>query len=153
VLDQAVSTAPAPLQLVPPIAPVAVQEEASQAELLEIFVAEAQEVLHTVGAALAQGAHAGEAELATLRRSFHTLKGSARMVALFQFADAAHAVERVLNVWLAEGKPATTALFDMLELAHREMKVWVGELAASGASALGWYGHHCSRSARAAWWR
>ena len=113
--------------------------------MLEIFVTEAQEVLQTIGAALEQAGSAAktnsvnsadEAELATLRRSFHTLKGSARMVALFQFADAAHAVERVLNNWLADARPATPALFDLLAMAQREMTVWVAELQASGASAL-----------------
>jgi len=138
VLDQAVAAAPAPapLQLLPPVAAPEVQPEASQAELLEIFVDEAQEVLRTVGAALVQAQDADEAALATLRRSFHTLKGSARMVALFQFADAAHAVERVLNSWLAEARPASAALLALLGLAHREMTVWVGELQASGVSAL-----------------
>lgn len=138
VLDQAVAAtpAPAPLQLVPPVAAPEAQAEASQAELLEIFVDEAQQVLRTVGAALGQAHDGAEAALTTLRRSFHTLKGSARMVALFQFADAAHAVERVLNIWLAEARPASAALLALLELAHQEMTVWVGELQASGASAL-----------------
>ncbi len=135
-LDEQVSapaTAPSaqPAAAVPPVHAAGVQTE-----LLEIFVDEAQHVLQTVGAALAHsyGDTSSEAGLSTMRRSFHTLKGSARMVALQQFAEAAHAVERVLNGWLAEARPASDALLAMLELALREMTVWVEELALGGAS-------------------
>ena len=44
-------------------------------------------------------------EQTTLRRAFHTLKGSARMVGLSAFGEAAWSMEQLLNTWLAEQKP------------------------------------------------
>ncbi|WP_317202198.1 Hpt domain-containing protein [Janthinobacterium sp.] len=118
-------------------APAAVGAAGVEAELLAIFIAEARDVLDFVDATLARPREhsAGADSLAMLRRSFHTLKGSGRMVGLDQFADAAGAVERVMNVWLAEARPADDALFGLLVHCWRELGEWVAELAASGVSA------------------
>jgi len=129
--------APAPVAM-PAQAPTPASSDAAvEAELLDIFISEAREVLQFVDATLAKPrAEAGSEEnLTMLRRSFHTLKGSGRMVGLNQFADAAHAIERVMNVWLADARPATDALFDLLNEAARQMGAWVGELVAAGISA------------------
>ncbi|OEZ55155.1 Hpt domain-containing protein [Duganella sp. HH105] len=129
--------APAPVAM-PVEAPAPASSDAAvEAELLEIFISEAQEVLQFVDATLAKPrAESGSEEnLTMLRRSFHTLKGSGRMVGLNQFADAAHGIERVMNVWLAEARPATDALFDLLNEAARQMGAWVAELVATGVSA------------------
>jgi chemosensory pili system protein ChpA (sensor histidine kinase/response regulator) len=110
-----------------------------EAELLEIFIAEAQDVLAVVGDTL-PAAHANpdsQETLTRLRRSFHTLKGSGRMVGLEQFALAAAAVEKTMNLWLAEARAATPDLLALLAHAHAEMSAWVGELAASGRSTRG----------------
>ena len=59
-------------------------EEELDAELLAIFLEEAHEVLHSVDESCAQlrlQPHQREL-LTTIRRSFHTLKGSGRMVGL-----------------------------------------------------------------------
>jgi len=132
---------------VPPPAPLAMPEAppssiggpadaAIEAELLEIFIGEAQEVLAFVDTTLAQPRlDAGSPDnLAMLRRSFHTLKGSGRMVGLNQFADSAGAVEQTMNVWLAEARPVNEALFGMLEWVAAELNAWVGELVAKGIS-------------------
>jgi chemosensory pili system protein ChpA (sensor histidine kinase/response regulator) len=117
----------------------AVQEQgeaAIEAELLGIFIGEAQEVLAFVAETL-PAAHAQPSSpdlLAMLRRSFHTLKGSGRMVGLEQFAGAAAAIERVMNVWLAEARAATPDLLALLDTSHAELSAWVAELAATGAS-------------------
>jgi len=112
-------------------------EAGVEAELLEIFISEAQEVLAFVETTLAlERAASGSAEnLAMLRRSFHTLKGSGRMVGLNEFADGAAAVERTMNVWLAEQRPVSDELFALLQRAWGEMRDWVAELVAGGASA------------------
>ncbi len=130
---------PAPLPApVPPATqlPAAGSDEAVEAELLEIFIGEAQEVLVFVDETLAKPrSEAGSQDnLTMLRRSFHTLKGSGRMVGLMQFADGAHSIERVMNVWLAEERAATPALFALLERAASDLGAWVQELAASGRS-------------------
>ncbi|MYM83164.1 response regulator [Duganella sp. FT50W] len=115
-----------PVEAPPPAASDALVEQ----ELLDVFIAEAREVLAFVGETLPQPR--SEENLTMLRRSFHTLKGSGRMVGLNQFADAAHAIEKVLNVWLAEQRPVTDALFDLLNSAMQEMNAWVAELVANG---------------------
>ncbi|HEY1042623.1 MAG TPA: Hpt domain-containing protein [Telluria sp.] len=111
--------------------------EAVEAELLEIFIMEAQEVLATVADTLPD-AHldpSSHETLTRLRRAFHTLKGSGRMVGLNTFADAAHAIEKVMNHWLSESRPASDDLLALLARARREMAAWVDELAATGSSA------------------
>jgi chemosensory pili system protein ChpA (sensor histidine kinase/response regulator) len=136
VLEEKVSptTSPTPAPLPEPA--LQSSDAAVEAELLEIFITEAQEVLEFVRGTLAKPrAEAGSAEnLAMLRRSFHTLKGSGRMVGLNQFADGAAGIERTMNVWLAEERPATEALFELLEYAEQEMAQWVAELVAQGIS-------------------
>ncbi len=114
-----------------------VQEASIESELLEIFILEAQEVLGFVAEALPQAESnpASQEVLALLRRSFHTLKGSSRMVSLDRFAEAAAAIERVMNVWLSEARKATPELMALLKHAHRELSDWVADLVANGWSA------------------
>ena len=121
-----------------PAAPAA-GDAALEAELLDIFIGEAQEVLAFVETTLARPrAHSASPEnLALLRRSFHTLKGSGRMVGLNRFADAAGAIEGVMNVWLAEERAADDALFGLLAHGWRELGDWVAELRAGGVSQRG----------------
>ena len=70
----------------------------------EIFLEEAREVLANAREALAALHHepADLEHLTGLRRAFHTLKGSARMVGLVEFGAAAWAGEQVFNTRLAE---------------------------------------------------
>ncbi|MYM68956.1 response regulator [Pseudoduganella sp. FT55W] len=124
--------APAPVSIPAAAPPPAASDAAVEEELLEIFISEAKEVLEFVGSTLPLPRT--EENLTMLRRSFHTLKGSGRMVGLNQFADAAHAIEKVMNVWLAEQRPATDALFELLNGAEQEMSAWVAELVATGVS-------------------
>ncbi|WP_371767067.1 Hpt domain-containing protein [Massilia sp.] len=127
---QAEAQAPSEPQAVPVAAPDAVD-----AELLEIFIGEAREVLDVVGTALpaAEANPADQDTLTRLRRGFHTLKGSSRMVSLEQFAAAAAAIEKVMNLWLAEARAATPDLLALLAQAHAELGAWVDELAAGGS--------------------
>jgi len=135
VLDQQVPS-PAPAAMPVEAPPPAASDAAVEAELLAIFIAEAQEVLAFVDATLARprAEAAGAENLTMLRRSFHTLKGSGRMVGLNQFGDAAHGIERVMNTWLADERPATDALFALLNHAAQDMGAWVAELASAGVS-------------------
>ncbi|MGI4720277.1 MAG: Hpt domain-containing protein [Janthinobacterium lividum] len=114
----------------------AAQEATIESELLEIFILEAQEVLGFVAEALPQAQADPDSQevLTLLRRSFHTLKGSSRMVSLERFAEGAAAVERVMNLWLSEARSATPALLALLRDAHAQLSDWVAELAAQGGS-------------------
>ena len=129
VLDDAV---PAPPPAAPPQDAVPVVETAANTpQLLALFLSEARESLDFVDATL--GAAANEQRLIVLRRAFNTLKGSARTVALDDFADGAQAVERVMNTWLAEERPVDEALAALLERAARELRAWTALLASDGA--------------------
>lgn len=77
-------------------------------EMREIFLEEAREVIETAQAALAAlaGSPANLEQLTTVRRAFHTLKGSSRMVGLKEFGEAGWVCEQVYNSWLAEQKAA-----------------------------------------------
>jgi chemosensory pili system protein ChpA (sensor histidine kinase/response regulator) len=74
------------------------------AEMREVFLEEAREVLDAAAGALERlGASPDDvAELTALRRAFHTLKGSSRMVGLAAFGESAWACERLYNTRLAE---------------------------------------------------
>jgi len=123
-LDQALApTAPAGVDAAPAVTDV-------DAEMLDIFIAEAREVLAFIDTTLAlprEQAASGD-HLAMLRRSFHTLKGSSRMIGLAQFAEAAGAIERVMNTWLAEARPASDDLFTLLNYGWYQLSEWVAEL-------------------------
>ncbi|MES2757603.1 MAG: Hpt domain-containing protein [Pseudomonadota bacterium] len=129
--------APAPAEAAPPAPPMAQGEDAIEAELLDIFISEAQEVLAFVAATLpaAVAEPSNQETLTMLRRSFHTLKGSGRMVGLNQFADGGAAIEKVMNAWLSESRAANADLLGLLQFAAADMAAWVDELAATGASA------------------
>jgi chemosensory pili system protein ChpA (sensor histidine kinase/response regulator) len=111
--------------------------DAIEAELLEIFITEAQEVLALVADNLPvlRAAPGDQETLTRVRRAFHTLKGSSRMVGLERFAVGAAAVEKVMNLWLSEQRVATADLLAMLEHAHADLTSWVAELAAGGGHA------------------
>ncbi|TXC65416.1 hypothetical protein FSC37_02810 [Piscinibacter aquaticus] len=100
-------TAPAPLVAAEP-------ELAEDDEMREVFLEEAREVLQDAGSATdgLAGAPSDVALLTTVRRAFHTLKGSSRMVGLKEFGEAAWACEQIYNTQLAESRPAEPALID-----------------------------------------
>ena len=125
------------VQPVAPAEPVTQTEAAVDAELLEIFLGEAGEVLASVRATLPQ-LHAdlsNPLHLATLRRGFHTLKGSGRMVGLDAFGSAAWGIEQVLNRSVADDKGATPDVLGLVGQAEQLLTAWVGELSADGHSA------------------
>ncbi len=111
---------PEEIEPVEPSAQVKTLADASRevidAELLAVFVEEAAEVIDTVDQALtmARAQPSVMENLRTIRRGFHTLKGSGRMVGLMQLAEAAWAVERLMNRWLEEERPGNAALFDLV---------------------------------------
>ena len=105
-------------------------DETIDQELLEIFLEEAVGVLESIGQSLAtsraQPSNLGE--LTTIRRGFHTLKGSGRMVGLMRLGEAAWAVEQVMNLWQQEERAANESLFQLIGFAHRAFADWVGRL-------------------------
>ena len=108
--------------------------ELDEDDLRAIFLDEAREVLQSARVALqslAQPPGSGE-ELTVLRRAFHTLKGSARMVGLAEVGDAAWCCEQVLNTWLAEQRRADAPLMAALQGALPGFAAWIEAIAAGG---------------------
>jgi chemosensory pili system protein ChpA (sensor histidine kinase/response regulator) len=108
------------------------------AEMREIFLEEAREVLAAAAGALdalADGDPDDLSELTTVRRAFHTLKGSGRMVGLSAFGEAAWACEQLYNTRLADGQAADAALLGFSRDALVYLADWVDAIAAGGATA------------------
>ncbi|MCO4860547.1 Hpt domain-containing protein [Cupriavidus sp. WGlv3] len=119
-----------------PSMPAAGDHAAIDAELLDIFLNEADEVLGGIAGDLGAGVEAlRDADmLSRLRRAFHTLKGSSRMVGLHRYGEAAWAVEQVMNLWLAEAREPAPALLGLLRRAHAELSAWVARLHGDAAA-------------------
>ncbi len=128
------AAAPSPVE--PPVTePVATKEEVDDEddiELRSIFLEEAREVvkagLETVAALHEDNANF---ELQTgLRRAFHTLKGSSRMVGLGEFGEAAWALEQLLNAWLPQQRPLPADMLQTSQQALDAFAAWVEAIAA-----------------------
>lgn len=102
-----------------------------EAELHEIFLMEAAEVLDAIDESLKEARRSPEDReaLVTIRRGFHTLKGSARMVGLDAFGEAAWSFEQMLNHWLSDDRDGTTALFDLTRDGAELFRSWTAQLA------------------------
>ena len=101
--------------------------EEIDAELLSIFLEEANEVLATIAEqkALLAAAPDNVEALTTVRRSMHTLKGSGRMVGLKDLGEAAWEFEQTLNLWLRQDTAVTPDLQRLIEEAHALFADWV----------------------------
>src|SRR6266700_2759012 len=110
--------------------------ETIDAELLGVYLEESDEVLATIRECLdtVREQHANKDTLTTIRRGFHTLKGSGRMVGLTRLGEAAWAVEQTMNLWLQEERAATPELLQLIALAHEYFSDNVKRLKAGGAS-------------------
>ncbi len=103
------------------------------AELLDIYLTEAAEVLDTVvehHRILTLNPGDREA-LATVRRQFHTLKGSGRMVGLADLGELAWEVEQVHNRLIEEDRTVSPSVLAMIDVAQASFRGWVGELRAT----------------------
>src|SRR5688572_18786149 len=101
-------------------------------ELLDIFLEEAAEVVQNMEAAVPKcAANPQDAEsLAVIRRGFHTLKGSGRMVGLMDLGEIAWEIEQLFNFWLEEKRPATPGLLALVSDACKQYAGWVAQLRA-----------------------
>ena len=101
------------------------------AEMREIFIEEAREVVTDARAALERLADAPESagDMTVVRRAFHTLKGSSRMVGLREFGDAAWACEQLYNARLASAPRMDGGLRQFTAEALAYMDDWTEAIA------------------------
>ena len=114
-----------------PAKPAAAADAGQDDELREVFLEEAGEVLTSAAEALAELSQApGELPLlTTIRRAFHTLKGSSRMVGLKDFGEAAWTCEKLYNTRLADQRAADQELLRFTDWALGYLGTWVEEIA------------------------
>ena len=135
--------APTPPAAVPAPAPAVFVDEPMDEEMLGIFLEEANEVVATARKALAalEKDPQDREQLTTVRRAFHTLKGSSRMVGLANFGEGGWACEQLYNQWLTDGKPFDMALQGFTDEALDYFAEWTeaiqaGESRGHGHAAL-----------------
>ena len=122
-------TLPAPVALPTPL-------EFEEDDLQGIFLEEAREVIVNALQAIEALAKdpADSEQLTVLRRAFHTLKGSARMVGLNEFGEASWAMEQMLNSWLADQKTAIKEFRNLCSEVINAFELWVADIAAKQES-------------------
>ena len=113
----------------------------------DIFIEEAREVIADAHAALERLGDAPEngTDLTNVRRAFHTLKGSSRMVGLKEFGEAGWACEQLYNDRLAHAPRLDSTLRQFSTEALNYLAAWT-EAIAVGED----HGHQAVR-ARASW--
>jgi chemosensory pili system protein ChpA (sensor histidine kinase/response regulator) len=133
VVTPVAGTAPVPLVAVkekrPPERP-----PGEDTELLEIFLEEAHEVLSIMrdNIEISQMHPENQEPLITMRRGFHTLKGSGRMVGLIDLGEVAWAAERAMQKCLQDKKPNHPDLLPFIVAAVQAFSGWIDELAQQG---------------------
>jgi chemosensory pili system protein ChpA (sensor histidine kinase/response regulator) len=134
--EQASPTAVAEEVIIP--TGVAVREGGEDAELLEVFLEEANEVLETLHAQLqiCQSNPNSREAMITIRRGFHTLKGSGRMVGLTNLGEVAWSIERALNKWLQDDKPTSISVLELIGDAEVLFQHWVDKLHSGGTALI-----------------
>ena len=118
VLARPVSALNPPAQHVPDsLLPPPVDEAALEEELLEVFLEEADDVLVALHDCLPQWVAnpADSAALAELRRGFHTLKGSGRMVRALVLGELAWAMENLLNRVIEHNVAPGPGIYQLLD--------------------------------------
>ncbi|WP_297809094.1 Hpt domain-containing protein [uncultured Methylophaga sp.] len=94
--------------------------EGIDAEIADVFIEEAQEVLGELDSLMPQWLnHNNEAALTDIRRHFHTLKGSGRMAGATVLAELAWGVEKVLNHVLDGTRPETEQVQQLTAESHQ----------------------------------
>lgn len=93
-----------------------VHEEHSDPELLELFIEEAKEEIQSIQRFLPIWAERPEDSdaLISVRRSFHTLKGSGRMVGAQLIGECAWSIENLLNRVINQTLDATPAMVEFI---------------------------------------
>jgi chemosensory pili system protein ChpA (sensor histidine kinase/response regulator) len=116
-------------------------------EMRDIFIEEAREVIIDARSTLERLADAPEnpTDLTAVRRAFHTLKGSSRMVGLAEFGEGSWACEQLYNARLAQAPRMDQPLRQFTGEALHYLADWTESIAAGSPR-----GHNATDLARAA---
>ena len=122
----------------PPVPTEAQRPLGEDQEMLEVFLEEAQEVLRSMrdNLELCQLHPDSRDPLVNIRRGFHTLKGSGRMVGLTDLGEVAWCVERALNKWLLDNRRGTQSLLNFITGATQKFAGWVDALNNQGGVSI-----------------
>ena len=140
----ATASEPSTLEPEPAVAPrqtmtpaVEISDFQEDDEMRSVFLEEAREVIGDAQAACKTLAQSPSdlGLLTTLRRAFHTLKGSSRMVGLKEFGDAAWTCEQLFNTHLAEQRAVEPALVEFTAWSLGYLGAWADNIAAHRPSA------------------
>jgi chemosensory pili system protein ChpA (sensor histidine kinase/response regulator) len=104
-------------------------------EIVEIFLEEAEEVLDELRKHFPtwRDDTSNIDSLTVIRRSFHTLKGSGRMVGANQIGEFSWSIENLLNKVIDNSINATTEVMDTISQAIDVLPVMVGQLQGGSA--------------------
>lgn len=107
-------------------------------EILEIFVEEAEEVIEEINTSLALWSEdpADKSAADAIRRAFHTLKGSGRMVRAQEVSDLSGAMESMLNQVVDGSAPITDSMMSLVKNVSKDIPRLVGAFQNHQASAI-----------------
>jgi chemosensory pili system protein ChpA (sensor histidine kinase/response regulator) len=114
------------------------EEQAFDEEIMQIFVEDAREVLENIKVKFVSWREDtdNQNDLTELRRGYHTIKGSGRMVGASEIAELSWAVENMLNK-VRDGKAALSpAMMELLQQAQDVMPAMVDTLAGGPAHGI-----------------
>jgi len=130
-----------------PVVPAELTGLEEDDEMRGIFLEEANEVIASALEAT-EGLLTNPADvtlLTSVRRGFHTLKGSSRMVGLNDYGEAGWACEQLFNTWMASQAPASPDLLGFTAEALEYMAGWTKAIEARQAQ--GWHSADLVRAA------
>jgi len=107
-----------------------VEEERSDPELVEVFIEEAKEELANIARCLAlwMGSPENSEALISARRSFHTLKGSGRMVGAQLLGEFAWSIENLLNRLINQTLAPNPAMLEFITEAAAVLPALIEQL-------------------------
>jgi len=109
---------------------MAVEQDRSDPELVELFIEEAKEEVANIARQLptwTADSHNSEA-LISVRRSFHTLKGSGRMVGAQLIGEYAWSIENLLNRLINQTIGSTPAMVEFIAAAAKALPELIEQL-------------------------
>jgi chemosensory pili system protein ChpA (sensor histidine kinase/response regulator) len=130
----AIEPAPEPLAPAPEPVPAAVVDaDPLDAEMVEIFLEEAVDILESSGQALDRwlGDPDNNLALSSLLRDLHTLKGGARMAAIRPIGDLAHELETLYEGLVDRRYSYSPVLAGLLQRSHDKLAVLLDQLQAN----------------------